>query len=94
MGKKLGPSAIDRARVAWADMARETRFDLRQIGVRGDLPKLTLMACGARGAATSTGLTRFAMEMRDRGLSKEAASARLTNVAGQIVALVYHDGAA
>ena len=94
MGKRGWAPAIERARGAWADMARETRFDLRRIGVQGDLHTLDLMARGVRGAAAPTGMTRVAMKMRDRGLSKEAASARLTHVAGQIVSLVYHDPAA
>jgi hypothetical protein len=32
--------------------------------------------------------------MRDHGMSESAAMARLTHVAQQITALVYHDGAA
>lgn len=70
------------------------RNDLRSKGVQGDLRTLDEIASGRRGLNAPTQLTKLAMEMRQHGIPEAAAMARLTHVAQQITALVYHDGAA
>jgi hypothetical protein len=86
--------ALVKAQRIWRTEAAVIRGALREQGVRGDLRTLDLMASGTRGVSAPIGLTRFAIEMRDHGLSEAAIVARLTHVAEQIAALVCHDSAA
>jgi hypothetical protein len=79
---------------AWQTEAAVIRHDLRERGVTGPLRTLDLMAAGTRGVAAPIGLTRVAVEMRDHGMSEAATAARLTHIAEQIAALVFHTDAA
>lgn len=86
--------ALLRACRVWQTEAAVIRNDLRTQGVHGDLRTLDEIASGRRGLNAPTQLTKLAMEMRQHGIPEAAAMARLTHVAQQITALVYHDGAA
>lgn len=87
-------SAVERARMAWATMANETRCDLRTIGIRGELRALDEMASGTRGRSAPTQLTKLALEMRDGRIPHEVARARLAKVGADIADLVYGNDAA
>lgn len=84
-------TAVQRAQRAWASMALETRCELREMGVHGDLRRLSDAASGARGKAVPAGIAGIAREMRDRGVPHAEARERLTQFAADVVALVYHD---
>lgn len=84
-------SAVERARRAWADMARETRTDLRAMGVHGPLRRLDDATSGTRGRAVPQGMAALALEMRAHGVPRAEAAERLTHFAQDIVALAYHE---
>lgn len=84
-------SAEDRARQAWADMARETKTDVRSMGVHGPLRRLDVATSGTRGKAVPKGMSALAREMRDHGVTQDEAAERLMGFAQTIAALVYGD---
>ena len=88
---KPATSAVERARRVWADMARETRCELRSMGVHGALRNLTEATSGTRGKAAPQGLYAFAREMRDNGIPMQEAAERLADTARMIAMLTYHD---
>jgi hypothetical protein len=77
----------------WQSEAVVIRGALREQGAHGEMRALDEIASGRRGTSAPTQLTRLAIEMRDHGMSEAAAMERLTRVAQQITALVYHDAA-
>lgn len=83
--------AAERARRAWADMARETRTELRTMGVHGPLRRLDEATSGTRGRAVPQGMAALAQEMRAHGVPRAEAAERLRHFAEDLVALVYHD---
>lgn len=91
LGTRSTTNAVEKARRAWSDMARETRTDIRSMGLHGDLPRLDDIASGARGAAVPKGIHALAKEMRDCGIPEADAMQRLTDRVRFIVALTYHE---
>ena len=85
--------ALLRACRVWQSEAVVIRGALREQGAHGEMRALDEIASGRRGTSAPTQLTRLAIEMRDHGMSEAAAMERLTHVAQQIAALVYHDAA-
>lgn len=83
-------TAIERARRAWADMARETRTELRTIGVHGDLRTISDVAGRHRGESVPRGLFTFAEAMRKAGVPFDEAAERIGERARMIAALAYH----
>ena len=90
-GTKPAKSAIDRARMAWAEMANLTRTDLRRMGIHGGLRVLDDAAAGSRGVAAPTQLSRLAAELRDAGVPLADTMERLTGIARAIAMLTYDD---
>ncbi len=83
--------AVERARPAWADMARETRTELRHMGVVGEMRRISDVAGKVRGQAVPCGLFHFAEAMRDAGVPEHEAQERMAERARLIVALAYRD---
>lgn len=89
-------SAVERARRAWSDMARETRTDIRSLGVHGPLRRLDEATSGTRGRAVPQGLAAITQEMLANGVSEAEAAERMQHFARVVVSLIYakKDGAA
>lgn len=81
--------AIERARQAWADMARQTRTDLRHIGVTGPMRRISDVAGQTRVASVPAGLYHFAEAMREAGVPLAEAAERISERAKWIAALAY-----